>query len=111
METCNTPRLRTVSSLTGGKLGLISSYRHIINYHKRLLRIFPLLSSSLSTMYKTKLTNTKHVDQNAYITVGDPYHDPKANMFRQDDPKAKKTSDKPFGSKVSFVINVHCFRR
>ena len=32
--------------------------------------------------------------------AGDPYHDPKANMFRQDDPKAKKTSDKPFASKV-----------
>ena len=55
-------------------------------------------------MYNTKLLNTKHVDQNAYITVGDPYHDPKANMFRQDDPKAKKTSDKPFGSKVSRVM-------
>lgn len=51
-------------------------------------------------MYNTKLLNTKHVDQNAYITIGDPYHDPKANMFRQDDPKAKKTSDKPFGSKL-----------
>lgn len=47
-------------------------------------------------MYKTKLSNPKNVDQNAYITVGDPYHDPKANMFRQQDPKAKKTSDKPF---------------
>jgi hypothetical protein len=51
-------------------------------------------------MYSTKLKNTKHVDNNAYITIGDPYHDPKANMFRQEDPKAKKTSEKPFGSKL-----------
>lgn len=56
--------------------------------------------------------NTKHVDNNAYITIGDPYHDPKANMFRQDDPKAKKTSDKPFGSKVSeyLAYSLYCLR-
>jgi hypothetical protein len=55
-------------------------------------------------MYNTKLLNTKHVDNNAYITIGDPYHDPKANMFRQDDPKAKKTSEKPFGSTVCKIV-------
>lgn len=51
-------------------------------------------------MYNTKLLNTRVVDNNAYITIGDPYKDPKANMFRQDDPKAKMTSDKPFASKL-----------
>jgi hypothetical protein len=51
-------------------------------------------------MYNSKRLNTKLVDNNAYITIGDPYHDPKQNMFRQDDPKAKKTSEKPFASKL-----------
>jgi len=51
-------------------------------------------------MYNTKLLNTRVVDNNAYITIGDPYVDPKPNMFRQDDKNAKKTSDKPFASKL-----------
>lgn len=51
-------------------------------------------------MYTTKSFSTKKVDNNAYITIGDPYHDPKANTFRQEDPKAKRTSDKPFASKL-----------
>jgi hypothetical protein len=51
-------------------------------------------------MYNTKMLSQRLVDNNAYITIGDPYHDPKPNMFRQEDPKAKKTSDKPFASKL-----------
>lgn len=35
-------------------------------------------------MYSTKLVNKSIVEGNKYITVGDPYHDPLANMFRQD---------------------------
>lgn len=35
-------------------------------------------------MYSTKLINKNLVENNKYITIGDPYKDPKANMFRQD---------------------------
>lgn len=35
-------------------------------------------------MYSTKLVNKAMVDGNKYISIGDPYYDPKANMFRQD---------------------------
>jgi hypothetical protein len=38
----------------------------------------------LSAMYSTKLINKNLVENNKYITIGDPYRDPKANMFRQD---------------------------
>ena len=65
------------------------------------MRIKRYISNKNSViMYNSKILNPKMVDNNAYITIGDPYHDPKQNMFRQDDPKAKKTSDKPFASKV-----------
>lgn len=49
-------------------------------------------------MYSTKRLNKNVVDGNAYITVGDPYHDPKANPFR-----AVKKGEKltPFQTKVS----------
>lgn len=53
-------------------------------------------------MYSTKLVNTKHVDNNAYITVGDPYADPKANPFRQ--PKKGEKAPNPFKTAVSFTI-------
>lgn len=51
-------------------------------------------------MYKTKIVNPHQVENNAYITIGDPYKNPNQNMFRQEDPKAKRTSDKPFASKM-----------
>jgi hypothetical protein len=35
-------------------------------------------------MYSTKLINKNLVENNKYITIGDPYRDPKANLFRQD---------------------------
>lgn len=34
-------------------------------------------------MYSTKLLNSRMVDGNKYITVGDPYRDPPRNLFRQ----------------------------
>eukprot|EP01038_Epipyxis_sp_PR26KG_P008343 gene8343-11287_t len=45
-------------------------------------------------MYSTKLVNKNFVDGNAYITVGDPYSDPKANPFRQ--PKKGEKAPNPF---------------
>lgn len=36
-----------------------------------------------SGMYSTKMLNTRMVDGNKYITLGDPYKDPLANQFRQ----------------------------
>lgn len=34
-------------------------------------------------MYSTRLVHKNTVDGNAYITVGDPYHGPQSNPFRQ----------------------------
>ncbi|RYG68299.1 hypothetical protein EON64_05480 [archaeon] len=47
-------------------------------------------------MYSSKLVHKSMVANNAYITVGDPYHDPKANPFRQGKKGEKLT---PFQSK------------
>jgi hypothetical protein len=48
-------------------------------------------------MYSTKLLNNSLVPGNAYITVGDPYNDPKPNPFRQGKKGEKLT---PFQVKV-----------
>lgn len=48
-------------------------------------------------MYSTKLVNKNIMDGNAYITVGDPFQDAKANPFRQPKKGEKLT---PFQSKV-----------
>lgn len=40
-------------------------------------------------MYSTKLINNRLVDKNAYITIGDPYQDPKPNPFRNAAPLKK----------------------
>mmetsp|Transcript_2184 Transcript_2184/g.3433 ORF Transcript_2184/g.3433 Transcript_2184/m.3433 type:complete len:245 (-) Transcript_2184:213-947(-) len=49
-------------------------------------------------MYSTKLVNKNVVSDNAYITVGDPYADPKQNPFRQ--PKKGEKAPTPFQSKL-----------
>ena len=36
-----------------------------------------------SGMYSSKMLNTRMVDGNKYITIGDPYKDPLPNQFRQ----------------------------
>lgn len=54
-------------------------------------------------MYSTKLHNKNVVDGQAYITIGDPYRDPKTNPFREG-----KKGDKaplPFQVKVKFHLN------
>ncbi len=51
-------------------------------------------------MYSTKILNKAMVDGNAYITVGDPYVDPKGNPFRQ----SKKSDKPPFHCKVKLII-------
>lgn len=43
----------------------------------------PVGTDYTSGMYSTKMLNTRMVDGNKYITVGDPYKDPMANQFRQ----------------------------
>jgi hypothetical protein len=50
-------------------------------------------------MYSTKLINKNLNEGNKYITVGDPYKDAKANIFRQDK-KGEKT----------MKVNVRLFR-
>jgi hypothetical protein len=49
-------------------------------------------------MYSTKRVNKNLVDGNAYITVGDPFVDQKANPFRQ--PKKGEKAPTPFQIKV-----------
>jgi hypothetical protein len=49
-----------------------------------------------SGMYSTKMVNSRMVEGNKYITLGDPYKDPLANAFRQ--PK-KGEVIKPFITK------------
>lgn len=53
-------------------------------------------------MYSTKLVNKNMMDGNAYITVGDPFQDAKANPFRQ-----PKKGEKliPFQSKVRTYVD------
>ena len=41
-------------------------------------------------MYSTKYFNKNMVENNAYISIGDPYKDPSSNAFRE-----VKKSDKP----------------
>jgi hypothetical protein len=53
-------------------------------------------------MYSTKLINKSMVSGNAYITVGDPYVDPKANPFRA--PKKGEKEPNPFRTTVSSSI-------
>lgn len=50
-------------------------------------------------MYSTKLVHKNTVDGNAYITIGDPYFDPKENPFRQ----GKNTEKIPFRTKMKPV--------
>lgn len=45
-------------------------------------------------MYATKFVNKNIVDNNAYISIGDPYKDRQANVFRQ--PKKGDPIPKPF---------------
>ncbi len=45
-------------------------------------------------MYATKYINKNTVDGNAYISIGDPYKDKPANVFRQ--PKKGDPVPKPF---------------
>jgi len=52
-------------------------------------------------MYSTKMMNKSMVSNNAYITVGDPYIDPKANPFRAGKKGEKLT---PFQIKVRILI-------
>ncbi len=47
-------------------------------------------------MYSTKLLNKNMVDGNAYITIGDPFVEAKANPFRQ----SKKSDKAPFQCKI-----------
>ncbi len=54
---------------------------------------------SLLKMYSTKLVNKSMVPGNAYITVGDPYNDPKPNPFRQSKKGEKEPT--PFRTKVA----------
>ena len=60
-------------------------------------------------MYSTKLVNKNMVDGNAYITVGDPFADAKANPFRQ--PKKGEKAPLPFQTKVinNLKLNIHNF--
>jgi hypothetical protein len=55
-------------------------------------------------MYSSKFTNKNMVSGNAYISIGDPYVDPKGNPFRQGSkPKGKNGEEKiitPFQVKV-----------
>jgi hypothetical protein len=55
-------------------------------------------------MYSTKLVNKNMVDGNAYITVGDPFADFKANPFRQGKKGEKIT---PFQTKVRGLLIAH----
>lgn len=57
----------------------------------------PLGTDYTSGMYSTKMLNTRMVDGNKYITIGDPYKDPAANQFRQ--PKKGEAAPKPFITK------------
>jgi hypothetical protein len=52
-------------------------------------------------MYSTKLINKCKVDNNAYITIGDPFTDPKPNPFRQGKKGEKLT---PFQTKVGCIV-------
>ena len=52
-------------------------------------------------MYSTKLINKNKVDNNAYITVGDPFSDAKSNPFRQGKKGEKLV---PFRTKVLFSL-------
>jgi hypothetical protein len=54
-------------------------------------------------MYSTRLINNRYVDGNRYITVGDPYKDFQANMFRQ--PKKGEKAPMPFRTKVKIILN------
>lgn len=49
-------------------------------------------------MYSTKLINKGHVDQNAYITINDPFLDAQPNPFRQS--KKGEKAPTPFRTKV-----------
>lgn len=50
-------------------------------------------------MYATKLVNKNVVDNNAYISIGDPYKDAAQNVFRQ--PKKGEPLPKPMMMTVS----------
>lgn len=50
-----------------------------------------------SGMYSTKMLNTRMVEGNKYITIGDPYRDPLANQFRQS--KKGEKAPNPFITK------------
>lgn len=54
-------------------------------------------------MYSTRLINNRYVDGNRYITVGDPYKDFQANMFRQ--PKKGEKPPMPFRTKVKIIFS------
>jgi hypothetical protein len=56
-------------------------------------------------MYSTHHINKNVVDGNAYITVGDPFLDAKANPFRQ--PKKGEKAPTPFQSKVRHTSKPH----
>eukprot|EP01035_Chromulina_nebulosa_P019395 gene19395-25266_t len=45
-------------------------------------------------MYTTKSLHKNKLDNNAYITIGDPYKDPKINPFREGQVKKGKDKDK-----------------
>lgn len=56
----------------------------------------PFGTDYASGMYCSKMLNTRMVDGNKYITIGDPYKDPAMNMFRQG---KKGDAPKPFITK------------
>jgi hypothetical protein len=58
-------------------------------------------------MYSTKLINKCKVDNNAYITIGDPFTDPKPNPFRQGKKGEKLT---PFQTKVGALLATFLLR-
>ena len=53
-------------------------------------------------MYSTKLVNKNIVDNNAYISIGDPYKDQLQNVFRQ--PKKGDPVPKPMVMVVSIEL-------
>ena len=53
-------------------------------------------------MYATKYVNKNIVDNNAYISIGDPYKDKSDNVFRQ--PKKGDPIPKPMLMFVSFIL-------
>lgn len=59
-------------------------------------------------MYATKLVNKNLVDNNAYISIGDPYKDAAQNVFRQ--PKKGEPVPKPMLMTVSSAVVVWLIR-